>query len=285
MVNKTIRQSVKTLPRLTGETLFASQKQLKVWYRISPGWTGTTILHLVLLVLVLGVPSCSDEREAPTIIPVEMIIPATTPPAPEPPQQVEKPKPPKPKAVPSPVKRIASKPKPPPEPKPEPEKEVVKAKPKTKPEPEPKEEKVAKQEKPQPKQQKNKDEEIDSLLEDFLQKEQASPQPAAGAQGVTDRELMQITTRLAENWIIPAGMANVGDMLATIEFQLGPDGSINGGVTIVERDQYQRDPVFRAYADSVRRAAISAAPFDFLPPGRIRALNPFIIGFTPSDLR
>ncbi len=285
MVKEVIKLSARTLPPLAGKALFQSQKQVREWYRISPGWTGTITLHLVLLVLILGIPSCSDKHKQPTIIPVEMIMPSTTPPAPQPPKQVEKPEPPKPKKVPSPVQQVESKPKPPPEPKPEPKKEVVKAKPKDKPKPKPKPEQqqVAEQEKPEEK--KNSEEEIDNLLEGFLEKEEASPQPAAGAQGVTDRELMQITNRLAENWIIPAGMANVGDMLATIEFRLAPDGSINGGVTIIERNKYQSDPVFRAYADSVRRAAISAAPFDFLPPGRIRALNPFIIGFTPSDLR
>ncbi len=217
--------------------------------------------------------------------------PEPTPPKPEPaPEPVVKstpeptPEPPPPEPTPEPVPE--EKPEPPPEPKPEvklePEPEpVVAPKPPPKPKPPadlssllknlapdepapPAKEVEKKAEKPQPQ------------LSELLQSVAKAPEDATSPDAPTRPEATPtlvgllaatiggaIKSKVEQNWSVPAGIEDAASLLVTLTLELAPDGTVLS-VQITDYARYGIDTMFRAMAESAKRAVLKASPFEIL---------------------
>jgi len=241
------------------------------------------------------------------------------PPKPEPPK-VEKPKPEPPKAVaaapPEPVPLARPKPKPEPpkveKPKPEPPK-VEKPKPEPpkveKPKPEPakpeKPKQVAKAEaKPEPKRESkleaNKDA-FDSMLKDLTRRsvtapapQPAPPRPAVRqaavapaapslAQNLSNSEIDAVRQQIGECWNFPGGGKEVRDIVVEIRVWMNPDATVRDA-RITDTARYQSDSMFRAIADTARRAVLNrdCSPLR-LPREKYELWKSFTFIFSPKD--
>lgn len=263
----------------------------------APGWSGTLALHAVLLVFLLGTPSCTpQEKPENMVIPIEMlpiseknnIKPQDKKQAPKP-DKKEKPKPtpPKPKepekAEPEPEEKPEPKPEKPkekkPEPKPEPKKEPEK--PKEKPKPEKPKEKPKKKKKAV-----NLDNLLENLEKDAPQQEQVEKEQKSdnydASQPPSATELSNLARRIQDHWSIIAGAKGADQIIVPIRFRLTANGMLDGQPEVLEMNRYQSDPVYRAIADSGIRAIGEGAPYNFLAPDRIRAISPITVNFNPE---
>ena len=71
-----------------------------------------------------------------------------------------------------------------------------------------------------------------------------------------------IKTQVEANWKLPAGLGNVSDLVVTIRFRLGPDGTVLSA-EILDKN-YADDSNFRIIAESALRAVWSASPITAL---------------------
>lgn len=219
--------------------------------------------------------------------------PEEPPPAPEPPKPAPKkapppepPPPPPPPPEPEPVPEAEPEPKPEPRPKPEPKPEPT-PQPEPKPKPKPKPKKVEKPSPPQakpkpaprkvakavpaPKRKPKPPDNFETLLRNLErrkaaapkpQSEQArpSPRPAPPRQDSLTRKrlisalVQQIRDRVVPCWNPQIGIKDAHKLRVEISIRLNPDGTLIGSPMIVDRRRLATDPVFRAYAESAKRA-------------------------------
>ena len=212
-------------------------------------------------------------------------------PAPAPPE------PPKPKPAPP---QPAATPAPPPEPQPVPApKQVAAIQPprpleKPKPPPEPA------QAEPKPK------EKYDPALFQSLLKNLAADQTAPSEEGRQQPEktagrfsaqpkaplgdqlsasaLALIREQIARCWNVPAGVRDAKDLVIEIRVAVAPDGTVQQA-TILDRSRYASDPVFRAAAESARRALFNplCTPLH-LPPDKYDIWKDMLVNFNPKDI-
>jgi hypothetical protein len=209
---------------------------------------------------------------------------AAAPPAPVPPDAVPPPPPP-----PKPVEAPAP---PPPPPKPE----------SPKPKAEPKPQQVA-QAAPKPDTSKAETQAFDSLLEN-LTKTPALPQPDAKPQRtqvaaaappssqpkaplgsqLTASEMDLIREQIARCWNINAGARDAKDLVVEIRASVQPDGTVTQA-TIVDQGRANSDPLFRAAAESARRAFFNPACTPLkLPPEKYATWKDLVVDFSPKDI-
>ena len=178
--------------------------------------------------------------------------PAPPPPAPEPAPEVPEPTPtvePKstpevPEPKPPPVPEAPAKPvsKPAPKPAPSVKKQAVPAqapaRPRSKPRPPPSG--------------------LQSLLKD-LARQDAPPSPPAARTPLQERVraariVEAVRRQLEECWNIPVGAKDATNMKVAIRIQLRQDGALRGPPRVRDRGRMERDPFFRAIAESALRA-------------------------------
>jgi len=223
---------------------------------------------------------------APPTSTAEQSVPTPAPPKPRPappkPQPAEAPAP-APKPAPPPPKQVAQVQPPRPLEKPKPPPELVKDEPKP------------------PQKEKYNPALFQSLLKN-LATEQPSPseegrpqpdksagrfsaQPKAplGAQ-LSASELALIREQIARCWNVPAGARDAKDLVIEIRVVVAPDGSVQQA-TIVDQSRYASDPVFRAAAESARRALFNplCTPLH-LPPDKYDIWKDMVVNFNPKDI-
>jgi colicin import membrane protein len=81
-------------------------------------------------------------------------------------------------------------------------------------------------------------------------------------------------------WKLPAGMDGIDDMVVSLRIQVRPDRTVQG-VTIQDQARLDRDPKFRAVAESARRAVEGCSPLN-LPPGKYAAWRDIVMNFHPE---
>jgi outer membrane biosynthesis protein TonB len=231
------------------------------------------------------------------------------PPAPKPEVKPE-PKPePKPVAVPPPPEpKPEPKPKPKPEPKPEPKAEpkpvpkpaapepLAQAKPQRKPKPpdtfasvlktveelkkqaprtKPEETKKKPEKQPEPKE----------TFENQIAKALRSPPRSFNAsQPLTISEIDLVRQQIARCWNLPAGAKDAEDLSIEIHTVMNPDGTVREA-RIQNQTRMQRDPFFRAAAESALRAVLNprCSPLK-LPPEKYDQWKDMTLNFNPKDM-
>jgi hypothetical protein len=215
--------------------------------------------------------------------------PAAAPPAPPIPDVVAPPPPPPPKPVVTPAP-------PPPPPKPEPPKPP-------KPEPKPPQQ-IAQAEPPKPDTKKTDAAAFDNLLKNLTKapappQQDARPQPRQqiaaappssqpraplGSQ-LTASELDLVREQIARCWNINAGAREAKDLVVEIRASVQPDGTVTRA-TIVDQARANSDPVFRAAAESARRAFFNpqCTPLK-LPPDKYDTWKDLDVDFSPKDIQ
>jgi hypothetical protein len=220
--------------------------------------------------------------------------PVAPPSATPPPQTAALPNPTQPDLVPPPPppKPVEAQAPPPPPPKPEP----------PKPKAEPKPQQVA-QAAPKPDNSKADAAAFDSLLKNLTktpaipqqdakpQRQQVaaaappSSQPKAplGSQ-LTASELDLVREQIARCWNINAGARDAKDLVVEIRAAVQPDGTVTQA-TIVDQARANSDPLFRAAAESARRAFFNPACTPLkLPPEKYATWKDLVVDFSPKDI-
>jgi hypothetical protein len=222
--------------------------------------------------------------------------PVAPPSAEPPPQAAAPPAPPQPDVVPPPPpppKPVEAQAPPPPPPKPEP----------PKPKAEPKPQQVA-QAPSKPDTSKADTAAFDSLLKNLTktpampqqdakpQRQQVaaaappSSQPRAplGSQ-LTASEMDLVREQIARCWNINAGARDAKDLVVEIRASVNPDGTVNRA-DIVDTGRANSDPLFRAAAESARRAFFNPACTPLkLPPEKYTTWKDLVVDFSPKDIQ
>jgi hypothetical protein len=222
----------------------------------------------------------------PSVQPEPAPEPVTQPepaPQPAPPPEVAKPEPPppappapKPTFKPEPPKVVAK--EPPPRPKPEPQ-------PQAKPEP--------------PKPEPPKEDAFAALLKSVEQMdrrvESQDVQTGQGRSAVAEgqarttigeaplsfSELDALRRQIGGCWTLPVGAEGIQDMVVQLRIEVRPDRTVQR-VTIQDQSRLDRDPSFRAVAESARRAVDKCSPLN-LPPGKYGVWRDIMMNFYPQD--
>jgi hypothetical protein len=113
----------------------------------------------------------------------------------------------------------------------------------------------------------------------------ASSQPRAplGSQ-LTASEIDLIRQQIERCWNIPEGAREDKDLVVEIRVFVDPDGDVRRA-DILDQARMASDPVFRAAADSARRALFNplCRPLR-LPPDKYEYWKEFVVDFSPRDL-
>jgi hypothetical protein len=81
-------------------------------------------------------------------------------------------------------------------------------------------------------------------------------------------------------WTLPAGIDGIEDMVVRLRIQVRPDRTVQI-VTIEDQARLNRDPVFRAVAESARRAVDRCSPLD-LPAAKYTLWRDIVMNFYPE---
>jgi hypothetical protein len=227
-------------------------------------------------------------------------------PKPEPQPVVAKPEPP-PQTKPAPKQQAALEP----EPRPQSEAPSPKPQPPSKPQVQPKPappappKQAAKLEPPKPEPAKPAPEpqEEDPLawlrsVEETIERKQAESERAGAGRSLADAA-GQARTRTGEskmtqgerdalyhqitrNWILPRGAEGIEDVVVQLRVVVGPDRTVRR-IEYQDAARMERDPTFRAVAESAYRAVERSSPLQ-LPPDKYSLWRDLMLNFNPRDL-
>jgi outer membrane biosynthesis protein TonB len=216
----------------------------------------------------------------------------SVPSPPEPPKAKPTPAPPQPAPAPTPE------PQPKPAPMPKQVAQVEPPRPLEKPKPPPE---LVKDEPKPPSKQKYNPALFQSLLKNLATEqtspsEEGRPEPekAAGrfssqpkaplGEQLSASELALIREQIARCWNVPAGARDAKDLVIEIRVVVAPDGTVRQA-TIMDQARYASDPVFRAAAESARRALFNplCTPLH-LPPDKYDIWKDMLVNFNPKDI-
>ncbi|HJU16516.1 MAG TPA: energy transducer TonB, partial [Stellaceae bacterium] len=113
----------------------------------------------------------------------------------------------------------------------------------------------------------------------------ASAQPRAPlGQRLTASEIDLIRQQIERCWNIPEGARDAKDLVIEIRVFVDPDGDVREAI-VLDKGRMAGDPVFRAAADSARRALFNPACRPLrLPPDKYESWKEFVVNFNPRDL-
>jgi hypothetical protein len=249
------------------------------------------------------IPQPKPEPPPPTAAaPPSAQAPPPPAPAPQPPQPKAETPPPPP--LPKPAEALVPTPPPKPEPKPKPDRKqdaaafdsLLKNLEKTQP-------RQVAQAQPQPAKPQDAAA-FDSLLKN-LEKNPAAPDPTAapkrqqvaaaappssqpraplGSQ-LSASELDLVREQIARCWNINAGARDARDLVVEIRASVNQDGTVTQA-TIVDQARAGSDPLFRAAAESARRAFFNPACTPLkLPPDKYATWKDLVVDFSPKDIQ
>lgn len=273
--------------------------------------------------IVVEIVHLAEETNAPPPAPapeerveVEPAEPEPDPPPPEPPK-AEVPPPPEPEPVPEeaalppepepepePETRPEPEPEPDPkeepapvvEPKPKPPERLAQAKPRHKPKP-PDAIQMALQSleelkaKPPPRtveesksETKAKAEPTETLFADIAKALKARPRHRPSMRPLSIGLKDQVRRQIEPCWNVPAGAKDARDLVIVVKVTLRPDGTVSDAL-IEDMGRYRADPVFRAAAESARRAVLNprCQPFK-LPPEQYELWRLLTLNFNPREM-
>jgi hypothetical protein len=93
-------------------------------------------------------------------------------------------------------------------------------------------------------------------------------------------ELDRLRSHISGCWQPPIGAKGAAQLKVDIEVKLERDGSVKQA-EITDRQRYGSDVLYRAAANSARRAVLDCQPLP-LPPEKYQFWKEFIFGFDPK---
>ena len=106
-------------------------------------------------------------------------------------------------------------------------------------------------------------------------------QRALGEAALSFSETDGLLRQIYRCWILPVGVDGIGNMVVQLRLQVRPDRTVQS-VTIEDQARLARDPLFRAVAESARRAVDKCSPLN-LPPGKYAVWRDMLLSFYPED--
>jgi len=96
-------------------------------------------------------------------------------------------------------------------------------------------------------------------------------------------EVEYVRQKIIQNWNVPIGVKDAGEITVKFYINLNPDGSINDVKLVGHQCPMGADIACRAAVDSAIRAVKEASPFNDLRPDRYETWAEFKINFKPED--
>jgi hypothetical protein len=90
-----------------------------------------------------------------------------------------------------------------------------------------------------------------------------------------------VKRQIVRCWTLPVGVEGIGDMVVQLRIQVRPDRTVQS-VTIQDQGRLGSDPIYRAVAESARRAVDRCSPLN-LPPGKYAVWRDIMMNFYPED--
>lgn len=174
--------------------------------------------------------------------------------------------------------------------------EVIKEKPKPKDKPKEKKEKP-KMKETKPLKEEPNDEPFKSVLKNLVgatpsdseEKEKGERVPdvtqlASLGDKMTISEMDALRRQLEGCWNVPIGAKNAGDLIVEVHLTVRPDKTVQNA-KVVDMGRYNREPFFRAAADSAIRAVLSTecSPL-ILPEGKYAQWKTMTFKFNPKEM-
>ena len=79
--------------------------------------------------------------------------------------------------------------------------------------------------------------------------------------GISESDYEMVSSQIYPHWVVPSGVRDAENIIIEIHIELGDNGEvIPSSIKIVDEKRYATDYVFRAAADSARRAILQASP-------------------------
>jgi hypothetical protein len=101
--------------------------------------------------------------------------------------------------------------------------------------------------------------------------------------GIVDSDYEMISGQIYPHWAVPSGVRDAENIIIEIRVQLRDNGEvIPSGVKILDEKRYATDYIFRAAADSARRAVLEASPLT-IPRDKIEMFRDFILRFNLKE--
>ena len=101
--------------------------------------------------------------------------------------------------------------------------------------------------------------------------------------GISENDYNIISSQVYPHWVVPAGVKDAESIIIEIRVKLKDNGEvIPSGVKIVNMAKYDSDYIFRAAADSAKRAILQASPFT-VPKGKINLFREFVFKFNLKE--
>ncbi len=94
-------------------------------------------------------------------------------------------------------------------------------------------------------------------------------------------ELDALRRQIGGCWTLPVGVEGIQDIVVQLRIEVRPDRTVQR-VTIQDQSRLDRDPSFRAVAESARRAVDKCSPLT-LPPGKYAVWRDIMMNFYPQD--
>jgi hypothetical protein len=99
----------------------------------------------------------------------------------------------------------------------------------------------------------------------------------------TDADYEIISSQIYPHWAVPSGVRDAENIIIEVEVQLRDNGEvIPSCVKILDERKYASDYVFRAAADSARRAVLEASPLK-IPRDKINLFKNFVLRFNLKE--
>jgi hypothetical protein len=100
---------------------------------------------------------------------------------------------------------------------------------------------------------------------------------------LTDADYEVISSQIYPHWVVPSGVRDAENIIIEMRVQLRENGEvIPSSVKILDEKKYATDYVFRAAADSARRAILEASPLK-ISKDKIELFRDFILRFNIKE--
>jgi Protein of unknown function (DUF2939) len=111
-----------------------------------------------------------------------------------------------------------------------------------------------------------------------------APKPSTSSFGnkMTMSEIDAVRRQIERCWNVPVGVKDAKDLVVDIHVVMNRDGTVREAI-VVDQARMQSDGVFRAAAESARRAIYFCQPLS-LPPAKYSLWQDMTLSFNPSEI-
>lgn len=99
--------------------------------------------------------------------------------------------------------------------------------------------------------------------------------------GLSENDYALISSQIYPHWVVPSGVKDAENIIIEIRVKLRDNGEVFN-TKIIDKRRYDSDYIFRAAADSARRAVLEASPLN-IPKRKIDLFREFIFRFNLKE--